>query len=298
MKDTDTQRAHAQETSTASLRRLGTVLLVGGAWLAIAATALRGCRTRELGPRSTCMANLKSTSSAIETYKADNKSQTPRLARYGDPAQPLGVAPTADQLWVDDGSGNWTSAIGTAAMQNVWLLIAKDLIPQDAFVCPDDPNHEERKETGVDSKYGWTSRRQIGYGMHYPYDGPDENTKDPAAWTDHINGSIAILADQNPASLTNERRGKGVRSTPPVVAPSNHPKDGQVYLLANGSAGFYKKPDPVNGNRPKDSRCGKDGDDIYTAQNGAAAIPGQSADEDGNIIPGEFDTYIVPTTDK
>ena len=290
--------ASARGLAMVVLRGLLLAVLILPGWFVLLAMMGPACsRDRELGPRpTTCMANLKSISSAIETYKADNRSRTPRLHKYGDPVRPLSYDTHANELWVTQGDEDRpTPALGTAAMQNVWLLIAKDLIPQDAFTCPRDANFEERRET---TRYGWTSRRQFSYGMHYPYDGPDENTKNPAAWTDHINGSVAILADQNPASLTNERRGKGVRSTPPAVAPSNHPKDGQAYLLANGSASFYKELDPLNDNRPKDSRCGKDGDDIYTAQNGRGAIPGRTADEKGNTIRGELDTYIVPTTDR
>ena len=249
---------------------------------------LRGLgRARELARQSTCMANLKSTSSAIETYKADNKSRTPRLHKWADPAGPLSGDTHADELWQGDDDRR-TSALGTAAVQNLWLLISKDLIPEGAFVCPSDGNYVKRPREL--RKFGWTSRRQVSYGMHYPYDGPDEGTENPSAWTDHVDGSVAILADQNPASLSNERRGKSVRSSPPAVAPSNHEDDGEAVLLANGSAMFYKGV--------KDSKCGKDGDDIYVAGRGEVDMPQTYTDDDGNEIRGELDSYIVPTTDK
>ena len=75
-------------------------LLVVVAIIAVLASLLLPSlgRARELARQSTCMANLKSTSSAIETYKADNKSRTPRLEKYGDPAQTM-TGTTSDELW-------------------------------------------------------------------------------------------------------------------------------------------------------------------------------------------------------
>lgn len=275
-------------------------LLVVVAIIAVLASLLLPSlgRARELARQSTCMANLKSTSSAIETYKADNKSRTPRLDKFGDPEVAMDGT-TADELFTDN-AGTLETAIGHAAMQNVWLLIAKDLIPEDAFTCPSDPDHEERKETGPDTKYGWTSWTQLGYSMHFPYEAEVEGGEEnPASWTDHINGSVAILGDKHPSSAETVATIEGVyagddQEGTNQVKPSNHEKDGQAYLLCNGSAGFYKELDSSKGNRPKDSRCGKDGDDIYTAKNASGGVPGQSADEDGNVINGELDTYLVP----
>ena len=251
--------------------------------------------SREPARRSVCLANLKSISMALDAYRADNHRHWPRLANWGDPVQPLGRSMQADELWQSaEKGGRPVEALGTAAMQNVWLLIAGDLIPADAFVCPSDAQFEERNEA---TKYGWTRRCQLSYGLHYPYDGPDESTPNPAAWTRDINGGVVILADQNPATFGNQRRGKGVRCHPPVVAPTNHEKDGESVLFADGRASFYEKLDE-NTDRPKDSRCGRDGDDIYVAGRGDADIPQTYTDDNGNEIRGEIDSYIVPTTDK
>ena len=279
-------------------------LLVVVAIIAVLASLLLPSlgRARELARQSTCMANLKSTSSAIETYKADNKSRTPRLERYGDPAAQLGPA-TSDALWTV--AAPPVSAIGTAAMQNVWLLIAKDLIPQDAFTCPSDPDFTVRKETGVGTKYGWTSWDQIGYGMHYPSDTASADgtgEANPAAWTDHISGSVAILADKSPDSGATDEGNRKVYAGDDIdgtgqIKPPNHEKDGEAYLLANGSAAFYKELDSAKGNRPINSNCGKNGDNIYDGGNGAdfPKTHDEAFSGGGTVtIGGEIDTFIVP----
>ena len=249
---------------------------------------------REVGRHSLCTANLKRIGQAIETYKSDHRSLPPRLYGYGDPAQPLSSATQSDELWSPKGP-RAAPALGTAAVQNFWLLIEAWLIPQTPFACPSDERHVARDVT---KKWGWTSRRQVSYGLHYPYDGPSGRTRNPAAWTEHLDAGVVIVADQNPASLTDKARGKGVCAIEPIVAPSNHADHGQAVLRADGSASFYTNFDPVSG-RPMDSYCGKDGDDIYEA--GGGDIPAahvRNVDGKDVAIPGQLDTYIVPTRDK
>ena len=290
-------------------KAMATVGLVLGIVLPLAVTLPLLGHARELARQSTCMANLKSTSSAIETYKADNKSRPPRLLRYGNPLASFTATTMDDVLWTDPNADPPTTQLASGgsvpAMQSVWLLIAKDLIPQDAFTCPSDPDHEERNETGVGSRYGWTSWDQIGYGMHYPTDTASADgtgEANPAAWTDHISGSVAILADKSPDSGST---GGGARKVyagddddgTGQIKPANHAKDGEAYLLANGSAAFYKELDSSKGNRPINSNCGKNGDNIYDGGNGAdfPKTHDETLSGGGTVtIGGEVDTFIVP----
>jgi prepilin-type N-terminal cleavage/methylation domain-containing protein len=286
-------------------------LLVVVAIIAVLASLLLPSlgRARELARQSTCMANLKSTSSAIETYKADNKSRPPRIVRYGNPLSNFTATTMDDALWTDANATPPTTQLGSggsvAAMQNVWLLIAKDLIPQDAFTCPSDPDFTVRKETGVGTKYGWTSWEQMGYGMHYPSDTASADgtgEANPAAWTDHISGSVAILADKSPDSGATDEGNRKVYAGDDIdgtgqIKPPNHEKDGEAYLLANGSAAFYKELDSAKGNRPINSNCGKNGDNIYDGGNGAdfPKTHDEALSGGGTVtIGGEIDTFIVP----
>ena len=249
---------------------------------------------REIDRHGLCTANLKSIGQAIATYRSDHRARPPRLHKFGDPAQPLSGATQSDQLWGPKGA-RAAPAIGTAAVQNFWLLLEEWLIPQTKFTCPSDEGHLARDAT---KKWGWTSRRQVSYGLHYPYDGPSARRRNPAAWTEHLDGGVAIVADQNPASLHDKARGSGVSAIEPVVAPSNHADGGQAVLRADGSASFHSDLDPVS-NRPRNSYCGKDGDDIYEA--GGGDIPAKhvrNIDGKDVAIPGNLDTYIVPTRDK
>ena len=286
-------------------------LLVVVAIIAVLASLLLPSlgRARELARQATCMANLKSTSSAIETYKADNKSRPPRLLKYGNPMASYSATTMDDALWTDAKADPPTTQLASGgsapAMQSVWLLIAKDLIPQEAFACPSDPDFEERDETGVGSKYGWTSWDQVGYGMHYPSDTADTSgtgEANPAAWTDHISGSVAILADKSPDSGTTDGGDRKVYAGDDIdgtgqIKPANHEKDGEAYLLANGSAAFYKELDSARGNRPIDSNCGKNDDNIYDGGNGVdfPTTHDETLSDGGTTtISGEVDTFIVP----
>ena len=149
-------------------------------------------------------------------------------------------------------------------VQNVWLLMKEDLVGEAAFVCPaDNPSDREG------GKFGWSDQDNYSYGMQYPY----AITGNGNPWVEDMNGSVVIFADKNPGpegaiyGLTSTRR------------PSNHRTLGTAFLVASGSAGFHDERE--------DSKCGKDGDDIYTIQaSGGANTTGKGKPEN------EDDTYI------
>jgi len=76
-----------------------------------------------------------------------------------------------------------------------------------------------------------------------------------------------VFADRNPGGLVGPSR-----------KPSNHPKDGEAYLMHNGSAGFYKSL--------TDAKC--NGDDIYVSGNGKA----------GGMPTSPTDTSITPVPSR
>ena len=255
-------------------------LLVVVAIIAILATLLLPAvgRARELANQAACQANLNGVGKGFAMYMSEYRDKYPLLEDTGDTADPDVDVTDGDDLW-DAGADK----ISKAAMNNVWVLIEYGSVTEAAFHCPSDSDWQERTS---DKKYGWEDNSETSYDIQYPY---RNGVNNPAALTADLDGTVIILGDQNPASLegTVTVKGKSVDSdATPVVEPSNHERDGEVYLLTSGSVGFYKSK--------ADSKCGASGDDIYTAQDGAAKIPGQYT-VGSRTYSGKKDTFLVPT---
>ena len=214
-------------------------------------------RLRHHGPmarRAVCQANLNGIGKAVTLYMFQNNDRAPMIKPNETVGGGANSAPTwANRTDDDYDTGQWETALGDQAMQNVWLLIKEGLVPADTFQCPADRDWEERAAfTG----YGWTSAYEYSYGMHWPYVLDAQGYRNPAPFSDALDGSAVIFADRNPGGPVG-----------PAVLPSNHPNTGTGYLLFSGV---------VQWRHADDSACGIGGDEIYTNATGVAGGRPQS----------------------
>ncbi|MCP4374786.1 MAG: hypothetical protein GY794_01195 [bacterium] len=132
---------------------------------------------------------------------ADDNYKFPLLWTTGQPEasiKPTGAAPDLEKLK--------TKLIGReAAMQNMWILLAKEYTVELAFMCPEDNDWVPRVlADNADRDVGWHSSKNFSYGLHFPYRTTTVDGKTVAnpAHLDKgillIDGSFAIMADKNP----------------------------------------------------------------------------------------------------
>jgi|GEM_PF-2013676 len=235
------------------------VVFVNTLILAILMPALGGAR--ELAKQAACQANLNMIGKACKLYSAMSQDlyPYPMIAAMGNPNAPL-----------DSGTKDSPFQCSPNGMNNVWLLIQQNLLSPNAFKCPSDSGWVQRDPNLA--TYGWTSLKQFSYGIQYPY---DPNKVGYGLGNPNLDGGVVVFADRNPGG-----------SVGPSRKPSNHPKDGEAYLMNNGSAGFYKST--------HDSAAGfsstptKQGDDIYVSGDGKA----------GGMPTDPNDTSITPVPSR
>ena len=224
--------------------------------------------------QAACTANLNGIGKGIAMYMAEDKNATfPLLWTTGQPEADIAPNDSAENIEMLK-----TKLDGReAAMQNVWLMIDKGLIGENAFECRGDENYVPREFTDKADrkahKVGWRSAANFSYGLHFPYksttvDG--EAVDNPAYLGPKLKGSFVIMADKNPSQ--NNEPATGVEPDKP---PSNHGDDGEVYLTYGG---YVKMKHSLS-----DSKV--NGDDIYTIRKEGNANPATPANID--------DTYIV-----
>ena len=237
-------------------------------------------RSIELANQASCRANLKGIGTAIAMFKGEDKNaKLPLLWTAGNPE--------ADIFWPNgfkDLDELKTKLIGReSAMQNMWVIIDKGLVTEDAFGCPSDDDYVTREYTDKANrrahrksyKVGWRSSAEFSYGLHYPYriTAPDNENysrlSSPAYMGPHMKGSFVIMADKNP-SQNNEP----VRSVGPDTPPSNHEDDGEAYLTFGGAVNWKQSTEDSVIN----------GDDIYTIRKENNRIPATPADVDDQYI--------------
>ena len=206
-------------------------------------------------PTAACRANLKGIGTAIAMFKGEDKnSKFPLLFTTGQPE--ADIRPTDGSRDLDELKAKLVGR--ESAMQNMWTIIDKGLVTEDAFGCPFDKDFVYREFTDRADrkahKVGWRSSAEFSYGMHFPYKSTtvDGQAVDNPAYLDaNLDGSFVIMADKNP-SRTNEPA-TGVGSD---KSPSNHGDNGQAYLMYSGQVNWKKGSE--------DSKI--NGDDIYTIQ--------------------------------
>jgi len=220
-----------------------------------------------------CQANLNGIGKSIALFRGEaGNSEFPLLFTRGRPEANIRAADagkTIEELR--------TNLAGReAAMQNMWLIIDRGYVTEDAFQCPSDRDFKHREfETAAHrkaKKVGWQSSANFSYGMHFPYRSTTVDGREiesPAYLGEQLKGSFVIMADKNP-SRTNEPA-VGVGAGRP---PSNHREVGQAYLMFSGAAGWKKSTE--------DSKV--NGDDIYTIETEMNEDPTTPADFDDQYI--------------
>ena len=271
-----------------STANVAVVVLSVAAILILIVLVLRSIRfgqPRDIARRATCVANLNAIGKAVGLYMSENHDQTPIMdmdALY-DPAN---VAVPSAQTRTDDAfsTGSWETTLGTNPMQNVWLLIAENMLQEKHFFCRADKAYQARSATASDpANYGWVSPFNYSYGMHVPYASGDN----AAPLNSETPGKLVIFADQVPYSdggyhIVNTR-------SDPALRPSNHPSLGTASLTFTGS---------VYTTDTTDSRCGMNDDEIYA--NAVSDIVGgiPETDNDTSIAKsGRFESISAPSTE-
>ena len=230
-------------------------------------------RANRMAQAAMCKANLSGIGKAIAMYKAEDAGgRFPLLFDVGQPEADIKATHAAGSI-----AGLKAKLVGSeAAMQNVWLLIDKGLIGEDAFACPADRDYAAREfKDAVDSKAricGWWSSEQFSYGMHFPYksttvDG--EAIDNPAYLRSQLKGSFVIMADKNPSQNNEPATGVGAGKE-----PSNHGDFGEGYLMFSGAVNWKKG----------DGNSEVNGDDIYTIRTRDNSNPATPADLDDQYI--------------
>ena len=208
-----------------------------------------------------CITNLRAIGLGVASYKASNRAHTPVLRKLPSTDAGVNAAPTPDTVTDEKYAENNWSQLGDQGMQNVWLMLADNTIPQTAFKCPGDAGYEQRTATAT---YGWSSPTQYSYSIQWPY-GCDANReqRNLAAFTATLE-EVAVFADRSPGGPVDRDR-----------APSNH--SGTNVLWASGSVQYFGIADR--------STVGHRDDEIYTNAKGVA----------GGIPQGVQDTSLTLT---
>lgn len=286
-----------RRASGACLLGILLVILILALLITILVPTLR--RARTLARIAACQANLATIGQGLGMYSdlSDGREPFPLLTRCGNPNALLN-ADTCDK-------SVWSPALGSNAMQNVWLLLKQGLLgsPQ-AFHCWGDESWNKfPPQTPTVVRYGqlrseyprysgWTDLTEFSYGMQFPYDADEVGTVNAAppavGRTEKKSASqpatqarlpsrpgLVIFADRNPGGSIGDGRN-----------PSNHSRDGQNVLRVDGSVTCY--------NRVTNSKAGIEGDDIYV---NARGIPGGIPVDSPGTTSG-IDTSICPVPSR
>jgi len=253
--------------------------------VAILVTLLSCAATRravELANQEACRANMRGIGTGILLYKSESDDKFPLLVRTGDPYKPVNSDSDAESMELLEKIPQ-----NQAAMQSVWWLIYRGQVVAAAFQCPSDTEYEERvtnptKNNGR-NKFGWTSPRQFSYGIHHPYmsdapvaHGTGGGYRNPAYLDAQLKGSFVIMSDKNPGPGGAGDCGVGDPVDGVVLKPSNHPKDGEAYMMFSGAADWKQSTEDSDVN----------GDCIYSIDPRSNIDPSTPRDLD--------DQYIIP----
>ena len=202
---------------------------------------------------------------------------------------------------------SWNVAIGSSRASNpttvsaarnhsatLWLLVRGDHVPPSGFTCPstyDEQNSQQR----VDEYWDFASSHRISYGMQSPYGyggslsllPPKDGSK--VVWVADGSPYVESDAGDDPGKIINnvdviDWADSGLDGDTMMMRGNspNHDGDGQNVAYSDGRAEWTTS-----------ANCGKDGDNIYTANDHMTdTSPG------GKLEPGvknnENDTLILP----
>ena len=231
------------------------------------------------GRRAACQANLASHGVAFQAYKTEYQGKLPALVKGGDPGQPLGPATAVGGPDDTLRKKEFLAALGTNAMQNVWLMIAGTYIGggDAAYKCPADRDWRQRRAApGREdkSKFGWTSPNEFSYGLHFPYAGTTQGKggspdKFDATWNwADPNGVVSADSESNGRPMYPDSgvymADRNPRATWASAYPGNSNHEDSVGYVTKGGSGEMVTT--------TDGKIGSGQDDIYVNRN--AATPG------------------------
>ena len=231
-------------------------------------------KARDLAKRATCVANLNSIGKAIPLYMNENDDRTPIMNLKLAYSNPPDAPDSGNQIEEDYEEGGWEAALGTHPMQNMWLMIAQNMLQVGHFQCKADTEYVDREASVSDpDKYGWVAPENYSYGIHVPYTGDGTNTN-PVPFNANAPGGLIVFADQTPYDSAGDTSIVDKSTDKP---PSNHKSLGTSFLSFTGS---------VDTTNVSNSECGMNGDEIYdnATAHTIGGIP--QDDDDTSIVPG------------
>lgn len=202
--------------------------------------------------RAVCAANLNAISKALAMYANEERDWPPMMGDLDfDKANdyraelkladlPKGTPPTAKSL-------------GVGAQQNLCLLVYKQMVKWDNFVCPSTGTKSPDRK----GQYGMGDGKKsfCDYGIQIPYFKTPEGDNH-ACMTSNMNGIMVIMADQGNADPADNK----TRWSP------NHPQAGENVLNAGYSVKFIKDAENEPGGDQKSVNLGGyDLNNIYLA---------------------------------
>jgi prepilin-type processing-associated H-X9-DG protein len=287
-----------------------TDVLIGGLLIALlcgvglSAAAL----SREASNRIKCASNLRQIGQAILIYMNENiaiHAPYPRTTfTGGDDPKPVWGTPYARNKElgpVETGADPFISDKDprakyrpepndvTAAM---FLLIRNEDIGSETFICPSAEIPKWDFGGGKNSAQNWTNwdgnaslARHLSYSYQNPYAGKPA-IKAGFRLNGLIDASFAVVADMNPGgdavlNVTPDSPADVMRTANSM----NHQREGQNVLFGDGHVAFEDNP-----------FCGKQGDNIYTANGPEVVHPARAGQAAITASPvDQVDSILLPT---
>jgi len=202
-------------------------------------------RARESAHRMKCGANLAAIGKGMVIYKTGSHDRYPVLGEIyalgGN--QKLQLKAEFRQSSIrpfDDGAGWDEDTYGDVAQQCFYMLIYKDLVEPDAFVCPSSDDLPLKRTGGM---HGFANAAQISYGIQFPTKksvrqggGIEEAHMSPL--DAKLSPEVAIAADH--AATTQLDLWTGNLNS--WEGSINHDREGLSVLYGGGHVSFTRTP--------------------------------------------------------
>lgn len=247
---------------------------------------------------NSCKANLKAHGTAFFSYRDKNAGKLPALYVGADPGTPVSVATSwggPDSSFNDPAERPaMLTALGSNAMQNMWLLIDGGYIGagEAAYRCPNDRKYSPRPINS--KKFGWTSPENFSYSVQFPYAGTSQIA---------VAGSVPVRfelpgasptppspdatwnwADPNGVIAQGEHAGKPMYPENCIYMADRNPRTSWDQAYPGNSnhedlINFVEKGATNGAIAATDGKIGLEHDDIYTNRKGTGGLPWVDAAE-------------------